>query len=133
MEPATPNSLVSQDRKLRIERNSPLGSYPIITIKQNRNGAMEAYTHKKQPPAKPFIGLQTQFTQNEATYALQQGSPAPSTAGTRIQKEFRMHSLNRLPPTFLLDLWQTKDKISAPHTLTEGRFILSNWRKGNIT
>jgi hypothetical protein len=58
--------MVSQDRKLRKERNFPLGSYPVITIKQNTNGAMEADTHKKQPPAKPNIGLQTQFTQNEA-------------------------------------------------------------------
>jgi hypothetical protein len=31
--------------------------------KQNTNGAMESYTHIKQPPAKPLIGFQTHITQ----------------------------------------------------------------------
>jgi hypothetical protein len=27
------------------------------------------------------------------------------------KKEFRIHSLNRIPPTLLVDRWQTKDSL----------------------
>jgi hypothetical protein len=70
IKPVTLTSSVSPDRKPRKERNSPLRILAhYYNQNRNTNEAMEAYTHTKQPPAKPFIGFQTQISQNEAMEA----------------------------------------------------------------
>jgi hypothetical protein len=51
--PATLTSLVSSDRKPIKECNLPLrNAASLLQSTINTNGAMEAYTHKKQNPSK---------------------------------------------------------------------------------
>jgi hypothetical protein len=86
---------------------------------------MEAYTHTK-----PFIGFQTEITQNEAiqaeplkpqqnpTHALQRGGPS-----TRIETEF-------YPPS---SSTAAKGNTSFElHVLGRSVFLQNNWRKGKL-
>jgi hypothetical protein len=98
---------------------------------------MEAYTHTKQPPAKPLIGFQTQITQNvaiqaEPRYKLKSQQNACCNApNTRVAKRqsLALNGQYKNPSiisnaqskqnfaTFLAGLWYTKVKLPTLNTL----------------
>jgi hypothetical protein len=59
----------------------------------------------------------------------QWGSPLPSMASMRIQTEFRMRNLNRIPPPTTLTTGKRKTSFQ-PSIPRQSIFFPNNWRRG---